>query len=78
MQIMAKFSEEGKMSGLGWIDAKVIRFKSENTKNYILPHMGWNDVKLKKNNLLLNKILNPRFYFLHSYDDRVYMLYYHR
>lgn len=64
MQIMAKASEEGQESGLAWIDAKV---KKLDAVNYPLPHMGWNNLSIKKNSLLLNSIQDPDFYFLHSY-----------
>ncbi|AEH39660.1 imidazole glycerol-phosphate synthase [Buchnera aphidicola (Cinara tujafilina)] len=39
-----------------------------NSKEYSLPHIGWNQVYYTKNNILFKKI-NPgtRFYFLHSY-----------
>jgi len=69
MQILAKSSEEGKLSGLGWIDGEVKLFNSDlisyKTK---LPHMGWNTMKPIKKNIILNGINdNSRFYFLHSY-----------
>ena len=43
MQMMANDSEEGKMKGLGWIEASVKKF-DPNKINYHtkLPHMGWN------------------------------------
>jgi imidazole glycerol-phosphate synthase subunit HisH len=63
MQIMASESEEGVLSGLKWIEGKVLKFN----KNIILPHMGWNNIKpLIKSNLFSN-IENSEFYFLHSY-----------
>ena len=65
MQLMANESEEGLSRGFGWIKGKVKKFSS-NTKNLILPHMGWNNVELQKNSLIKG-ILNPSFYFLHSY-----------
>ena len=42
MQIMASQSEEGVLSGLNWIEGKVLKLD----KDIILPHMGWNNVKL--------------------------------
>ena len=71
MQMMAKSSEEGSESGLGWIDAKVQRFSfAPEQQNLMLPHMGWNDITQKKASALL-KDLGPeaetRFYFLHSF-----------
>lgn len=69
MQMMAQSSEEGRKPGLGWIDAEVRRFKFRpNSQQLILPHMGWNDVHLKRTSGLLNGLdAVSRFYFLHSY-----------
>lgn len=68
MQILAKTSEEGKMSGLGWIDAHVKRFDEKllSGKTH-LPHMGWNDVAPVNDSSIFNGIINPKYYFLHSY-----------
>ncbi|MDR0261918.1 MAG: imidazole glycerol phosphate synthase subunit HisH [Sphingobacterium sp.] len=69
MQMMAKNSDEGKMDGLGWIDAEVRVFDKKNI-DYVtqLPHMGWNDVKPIKDIALFNGLEDDAiFYFLHSY-----------
>lgn len=63
MQIMASKSEEGVLPGLNWIEGKVLKFNNE----IILPHMGWNDIKPLINSNLFKDIINPKFYFLHSY-----------
>jgi imidazole glycerol-phosphate synthase subunit HisH len=66
MQLMTKFSEEGNIEGLGWIDAQTLRFKAEN-KNIKIPHMGWNSLSVKEN-ILFNGLKNDdTFYFVHSY-----------
>lgn len=63
-QLMTKFSEEGSVKGLGWLDAQTVRF--DDTKVPIIPHMSWSDVKFK--NAALSKGLEEaRFYFVHSY-----------
>lgn len=69
MQMMAKSSDEGKLEGLGWIDANVKKFDETKLDNKIqLPHMGWNDVNPSKiNSLFIGLEKNARFYFLHSY-----------
>ena len=69
MQMLAKSSEEGKLSGLGWIDGNVKKFDtSEKKDSQILPHMGWNNVVSENENNLFKGIKNEkRFYFLHSY-----------
>ena len=64
MQMMAKRSEEGALAGLGWFDAEVRRF---DPNDEYLPHMGWNDVSPVHPNKLFNGIIDPKFYFLHSY-----------
>lgn len=67
MQLMTKNSQEGKLKGLGWINADTIRFNKDDEK-LIIPHMGWNNIILNKNHSILNNInRNSRFYFVHSY-----------
>lgn len=67
MQLMTKCSAEGNVEGLGWIDAETIKFNFENQKLKI-PHMGWNQVDVKKNTTMSNNIsADDLFYFVHSY-----------
>ena len=67
MQIMARASEEGRSSGLRWIDADVKKFDDHD--NLPLPHMGWNSVKPTREDcpLFLELHNEAKFYFLHSY-----------
>jgi glutamine amidotransferase len=69
MQILARSSDEGRLSGLNWIDGRVSALKSLGISNQLpLPHMGWNDVRsVVKNKLFEQLEANARFYFLHSY-----------
>lgn len=68
MQLMAKQSEEGTLSGLGWLDAEVRKFSFLVQSGLKLPHMGWNNVDVVKPNPLLDfSIGQKRFYFVHSY-----------
>ena len=69
MQVLASSSEEGKLSGFGWIPGKVRLMKTEKTSSkFSFPHMGWNEIKVeKKHPLLKNLDFGARFYFLHSY-----------
>ena len=69
MQMMARGSEEGKEKGLGWIDADILKFdKNKIPYKPHTPHMGWNDVIIRKKNKLLNGFPTiSNFYFLHSY-----------
>ena len=69
MQIMAMSSEEGTMKGLGWFDAKVLKFDA-NKLQYKpkIPHMGWNSIKPVRESRLFNDVdYGKGFYFLHSY-----------
>jgi len=68
MQMLAKSSEEGALNGLGWIDGIVKKFNKSKIKNAPLPHMGWNNLKIEKENKIFENLEeNPRYYFLHSY-----------
>lgn len=63
MQILGNESDEGDLKGLGLINGKVKKFQSD----LITPHMGWNNIKIINNNPLFSDILDPEYYFLHSY-----------
>lgn len=68
MQLMTKSSEEGKAAGLGWIDARTVRFRHAPSLNLKVPHMGWNLIEQKKESpLLAGMYTDPRFYFVHSF-----------
>lgn len=68
MQMMAGSSEEGIEDGLGWIDGTVIKFDSSTTSpGNPLPHMGWNDLEIVRDDALLEGLVYPKFYYLHSY-----------
>ena len=69
MQMMASKSEEGKLPGLNWINAEVKKIDTSLLRQSTrLPHMGWNDIKIKKNNPIFEEIVvSPRYYFLHSF-----------
>jgi imidazole glycerol-phosphate synthase subunit HisH len=68
MQLMAKHSEEGNVPGFWLFDAEVVRFRVMNTLRYKVPHMGWNQVILKKPSPLFQDIdMDQGFYFVHSY-----------
>lgn len=78
MQMMAKRSDEGIRSGLGWFDAEVRKLPAVATNRSVeLPHMGWNDVSVAAQGLFTG-INAPRYYFLHSYyfalNNRAHML----
>jgi glutamine amidotransferase len=70
MQLLTNFSEEGKLSGLCWIDAETLRFP--NNSSLKIPHMGWNRVlEATPSELTKNLPSEARFYFVHSYYVKV-------
>ena len=81
-QILFDFSEEGNSIGLGLIPGKVVKFQDSMFGNkelkpfFKIPHMGWNQVKIRKKHHLFNGINfslskdggnSEWFYFVHSY-----------
>ena len=72
MQLLYESSEEGILPGLGWIKGTVVKFKqSQLPTGFKVPHMGWADVTLAKPSKLFEDIIDPRFYFVHSYHAQV-------
>lgn len=70
MQMMTRGSEEGTLSGLNWINGNCVRFKfNENLKNTRIPHIGWNDIFVQKDQDSFFPMINEelQFYFAHSY-----------
>jgi glutamine amidotransferase len=66
MQLMCKYSEEGKTNGLNWIDAEVKRFpKTIEDKKLMIPHIGWSEVS--GSDMMLREKIENKFYFVHSY-----------
>ena len=67
MQLMTEYSEEGNVEGFGWIKAQTLKFSFENI-GLKIPHMGWNNLSIKKNASLYHGInQDDFFYFVHSY-----------
>ena len=68
MQILFEKSEESENNGhhgLNFIKGKILKISE---KNIILPHNGWNDIKVqKKNSIFKNINSGTNFYFNHSY-----------
>jgi glutamine amidotransferase len=67
MQLMCDSSDEdGFTTGLGLIPGKVTRLIPKQEEK--VPHVGWNDVIIQKDNSLTRNIPNNTdFYFVHSY-----------
>jgi glutamine amidotransferase len=65
-QILGHGSEEGDTNGLGWINMHCRRLPLGTGLR--VPHMGWNQVSLKRPSpLFINADVDARYYFVHSY-----------
>ncbi len=72
MQLLGKSSKEnGKTNGLGLMSYEVDKLRKN--KKIKIPHVGFNQIKIKKNkNHFFDKITNDAdFYFVHSYKINV-------
>jgi imidazole glycerol-phosphate synthase subunit HisH len=60
--------EDGEHRGLGVLRGKVVRFEVDRTQNLKVPHMGWNQLRVRSPSPLLRG-LEPDcgVYFVHSY-----------
>jgi glutamine amidotransferase len=68
MQLLCKHSEEGDVDGLGLVDATVKKFDFPSKPSLKVPHMGWNTLRIARENPLLHLgEEEQRFYFVHSY-----------
>ena len=64
MEMFFEKSEEGKEKGLGVMDGEVIILPN----SMKVPHMGWNNLEIKKPGMLLEGVENDSWvYFVHSY-----------
>jgi glutamine amidotransferase len=66
MQLLFESSEEGDVPCIGLLPGRVRRF--ENRDGMPVPHMGWNQLELRRESPLLEDISNGDYvYFVHSY-----------
>ncbi|MDE1766270.1 MAG: imidazole glycerol phosphate synthase subunit HisH [Thaumarchaeota archaeon] len=64
MEMFFEKSEEGKLSGLGVLEGEVVILPNK----FKIPHMGWNDLQVKKPSILLEGVKEGSWvYFVHSY-----------
>jgi glutamine amidotransferase len=62
MQLFAKIGYESQETkGFGWIDAEVRKINNMN-KKIKLPHMGWNDIEIKKASVAQENIVGTQFH----------------
>jgi glutamine amidotransferase len=68
MQLLAKRGlEGGERRGLDLLPMEIKKFNFQD-KQYRIPHMGWNNISIKKDSGLFKEIPNSAdFYFVHSY-----------
>jgi len=66
MQLLFEWGfEDQKTAGLGLLKGNITKMETE----YKIPHMGWNQLEIIKNDPLFNGLPeNPHFYFVHSYQ----------
>ena len=66
MEILFNKSEEGKLEGLKMLSGEVVMLPKGKVK---VPHMGWNNLKIKKTQSKLLKGVKDKswVYFVHSY-----------
>jgi len=70
MQLLTRSSEEGRLPGLGWIQAATRRFPA--LPGLKVPHMGWNLVTPTRPSALTASLPEEsRFYFVHSFYVQV-------
>ena len=74
MQLMFDYSvEKKKTTGFGWLSGNFDKIKINGFdylgRNFKIPHMGWNNLKLENTNhpLLKNISEKDQYYFVHSY-----------
>ena len=61
--------ENNKSKGLNFIDGSVNLMKTDRSKEFNLPHVGWNEINILKNHEIFEGIRNnSNFYFVHSYQ----------
>ena len=71
--LASKGFENGEFLGLNWIEGSVKKIEKNKPRNKKIPHMGWNDQNLKKNNSFIkikrkNWLFKCFSYFVHSYN----------
>lgn len=66
MQLMCNHSEENDTTCLNIIPQKVIRFRPT-SKEIKVPHVGWNNISVKKDSWISQKTSEEYVYFVHSY-----------
>ena len=67
MKLLADIGYENeKNDGFGWVSGTVEKMKVP--LDFKIPHMGWNTIQFKNNDLFKDIDENSDFYFVHSYE----------
>jgi len=68
LQLLCEHSEENDTECLGIFPVKVKRFVPENSQEFKVPHVGWNELENLADNPILNGLpANPFVYYVHSF-----------
>lgn len=68
LQLLCAHSEENDTTCLGVFPVKVKKFIPENSQEFKVPHVGWNELdNLSANPLLKDLPANPFVYYVHSF-----------
>ncbi|WP_111321755.1 imidazole glycerol phosphate synthase subunit HisH [Algoriphagus chordae] len=68
LQLLCEHSEENDTECLGIFPVKVNRFVPENSQEFKVPHVGWNELENLANNPLLKDLpAEPFVYYVHSF-----------
>lgn len=65
MQLLGEFSAELNQKTLGIMPFEVRKFRE--CEGFTLPHMGWNDIEIVRENPLFKGLNKAFFYFVHSF-----------
>lgn len=67
LEFLARKSfEGGESNGFGWIDGDIKKIITGDSKLNV-PHTGWDDTNIIKNDGVFKEIINPTYYYVHSY-----------
>ena len=61
MQMFAQKSDEGEISGLGWVNANVKKIQSND--KLIVPHMGWNNFNINSSHFIIDNLSKDSFFY---------------
>lgn len=74
MQLLFEKGYEGlERTGLGLIKGNIVKMKDDREKNVKIPHIGWNNLKYNRKDILLKNIDEGKYvYYVHSYFAQSY------